>query len=299
MKISVVMTTYNGEKYLKEQIDSILLQTLLPDEIIICDDASTDGTVAILEQYKDVRGLRYVINQKQIGLIRNFKKAVSLAKEENHVALCDQDDIWLPDKLLCSVQELQMMDQSVPCMVHSDLIWIDEYENILNHSFQNERRQSDYEHNLNTLLFANFVTGCTVMMNPTLRRLFEEMPDDIKFHDAWIALAASVFGLIVEVPDPTVRYRMHGMNLSISASNKPRSRYRIIFDEVIKSLLGKDDFLELQLQTARRFYDQYSNVMDFDIRRCFEQFLLLEHKSYFYKKLAYRSIVRKFRIGRH
>lgn len=296
MKISVVMTTYNGEKYLNQQIDSILSQTLQPDEIIVCDDCSTDGTVAILEQYKHIGGFKYVVNNQQLGLIRNFKKAVSLAAKVNCVSLSDQDDIWLPDKLSRSAEVLGTLDHLLPCMVHSDLILVDEQQNVLNRSFQHERRQNGYRHNLQTLLFANFATGCTILMNPSLRMYFEEMPDTIKFHDAWIVLAASVFGMVGEIAEPTIKYRKHGGNLSIAADTKPTNRFRQILTELMKSFAGNDDFLALQFQTARCFYQMYKSMMTAETSAYFERFLTLEHKSYMYKKLAFRQTVKQFSI---
>jgi glycosyltransferase involved in cell wall biosynthesis len=295
MNISVVMTTYNGEKFLREQLDSILAQTLMPEEIIVCDDCSTDGTIAILEQYKHIRGFRYVVNEKQLGLIRNFKKVVSMAANDHYVALSDQDDIWLPEKLSLSAELLGQLEPLLPGMIHTDLIWVDEQQNVLNTSFYNERRQSNYKHNLQTLLFANFATGCTIMMNPLLRVYFEEMPDDIKFHDAWIALAAFTFGSVGEIARPTIKYRRHGNNLSIAGNTKAPNRYRQIKNEIIASLKGDEDFLALQFTTAKRFYHQYWKLMSPEIARCFEKFLSLQHQSYLYKKLAFRRTVRKFR----
>jgi glycosyltransferase involved in cell wall biosynthesis len=295
MKISVVMTTYNGEKYLREQIDSILAQTLLPEEIIICDDCSTDSTTAILEQYKHITGFRYVVNDKRLGLIKNFKKVVAMAAKDHYVALSDQDDIWLPDKLSLSAELLAQLDPLLPCMIHTDLIWVDEQQNVLNTSFHNERRQSNYQHNLQTLLFANFATGCTIVMNPLLRVYFERMPDDIKFHDAWIVLAALTFGSVGEIAKPTIKYRRHGNNLSIAANTKAPNRYKQIMNEIIASLKGDEQFLALQFNTARRFYDEYRESMRPEIARCFRKFLSLQQRSYLHKKLAFRKTVRQFR----
>ncbi|SEA99426.1 glycosyltransferase family 2 protein [Pedobacter hartonius] len=297
MKVSVVMTTYNGEKYLKQQIDSILTQTFPAEELIVCDDCSSDGTVTILEQYRQKKLLTYVVNARRLGLIGNFKKAVSMAAEKNFVALCDQDDIWLPDKLAVSLTPFERMDTKLPCLVHTDLILTDERENVLNWSFKNERGQSGYKHNLQTLLFANFVTGCTVVMNPVLRHFFTDMPDDIRYHDAWIALVAYSFGIAVEIPTPTIRYRKHDNNLSIVAGTKPRNRYRSIFNELRKSFLGKDDFLWAQFETVFKFYTQYQTRIAPDDRIYFEKFLQLRHKSYFIKKIAFGSVVRKYALN--
>jgi glycosyltransferase involved in cell wall biosynthesis len=154
MKVSVVMATCNGEKYLDLQIQSILKQTLKPDEIIVCDDVSTDGTVAILEKYRQQGQLIYVVNNYRLGFVDNFKKAVGLAATTNYVSLCDQDDEWLPDKLERSVALLEKInDNKIPCLVYSDLMLIDQNGKILNHSFRNELGQDKYQHNLETLLF--------------------------------------------------------------------------------------------------------------------------------------------------
>ena len=92
-KISVVLTTYNGEKFLKEQLDSLYNQTMLPDEIVVVDDCSNDKTVEILEKYKNTKGLRYYVNDVNIGVNKNFEKAIKLCQGD-YIALCDQDDIW-------------------------------------------------------------------------------------------------------------------------------------------------------------------------------------------------------------
>lgn len=297
MKISVVMATYNGEKYLEQQIESILSQTLFPAELIVCDDCSTDGTAAILEKYQQRQFLTYTVNPRQLGLIGNFKKAVSLAAENNYVALADQDDIWLPDKLAASAALIRNMDQSLPCLVHTDLILVDEQLKVLNPSFMNERGQHQYHHNLQTLLFANFVTGCTMLMNQELRKFFAEIPGDVRFHDAWIALAAATFGHVEEIATPMIRYRKHGNNLSIAAGTKPRNRYRSTMNEIINAVKGSDDFLIDQLETAERFYKDYHLRMEPSKRRYFEQFIALRPKPYLIKKIAYRRVVKQFAIN--
>ncbi|WP_158798501.1 glycosyltransferase family 2 protein [Pedobacter sp. L105] len=295
MKISVVMTTYNGEKYLEQQLDSILSQTLLPAELIVCDDCSTDGTVLILKKYQQKGLLTYVVNDHQLGLIDNFKNAVSLTTEMNYVALSDQDDLWLPDKLERSAELLKTLDQQLPAMVYTDLLLVDENDKVLNPSFRNELGQDKYRHNLQTLLFGNFVNGCTMLMNPALKQYFREIPNDVRLnHDGWIALAAFTFGEAKEIPLPLVRYRKHESNVSIAADTKPRNRYRSTLNEVITAVKGNDDFLSAQFETVRRFYERFSEAMTPFKRAYFEQFLQLEQRHYLIKKLAYRSIVKKF-----
>jgi glycosyltransferase involved in cell wall biosynthesis len=296
MKISVVMTTYNGARYLEEQIESLLNQSLLPDEIIVCDDCSSDGTVKILDKYQIAGKLTYYINEHQLGLINNFKKVVSLAQKSNYVALCDQDDIWLPDKLEKCAVLLENMDHNVPNMVHSDLILVNENNQLLNKSFRNEFGQDKYLHNLESLLFGNFVTGCTIVMSPQLRAFFSEIPSNVQFHDSWIALAAFSFGLVKEVPEALIRYRKHDTNLSIAPDTKPRNRYRSTLLQIFSYLRGDDDFLRDRLNSIQLFYNIYGNQLTQDKQRVFIQFLKLKGHSYFFKKLAYRRMVNRLRL---
>ena len=99
MNISIAMTTYNGAKYLKEQLDSIVEQTLLPEEIIICDDCSSDETIEIIKNHRLFNIIRLNINETRIGVVQNFIKATSLCKSNNYIAFSDQDDVWFPMKL--------------------------------------------------------------------------------------------------------------------------------------------------------------------------------------------------------
>jgi glycosyltransferase involved in cell wall biosynthesis len=296
IKIAVVMTTYNGESYLEQQIESILSQSLSPDTLIVCDDRSTDSTVEILDKYQRQGKLTYVVNAEQLGLIENFKKAVSLAPQDAYVALSDQDDQWLPDKLEQSARILlEIEDPGLPCMVYTDLMLVDETDRVLNQSFRNELGQDRYHHNLQTLLFGNFVNGCTVLMNPVLRARFAEIPGDIRLnHDGWMALQAYAFGKAQELKIPLVRYRKHNTNVSIAAGTKPRNRYRSTFQQIFNSLTGNDDFLSAQLETVTRFYQTYQTELSATNSDYFRHFMSLQNKHYILKKLAFRKTVKRF-----
>lgn len=299
MKISVVMATYNGEKYLEQQIRSILDQTLKPDELIVCDDNSTDGTINILEKYRQLSQLSYVVNTSRLGVINNFVKAVSLAVPGNYISLADQDDEWMLDKLEKSAQLLEKIDdESIPCMVYSDLMLVDRDEKLLNISFWNEvGKQEKYQHNLQTLLFSQFVNGCTTILNPALRQMFKNIPDKVHFHhDDWIAVAVFAFGKVASIKEPLVKYRKHGNNVTIKANTKPRNRYRTLKEQLFKVIRGKDDFLSIRFELARLFYDQYALAMTAEVKQCFERFIELESQSYYAKKLAFRRVVKKFQV---
>ncbi|NCD69380.1 glycosyltransferase family 2 protein [Mucilaginibacter agri] len=294
MRISVVMTTYNGAKYLEQQILSILNQTLKPVEIIVCDDRSTDGTVAILEKYQQQQRLKYFINEERLGYVRNFKKAVSLASPENYVALSDQDDEWLPEKLEKSAALLQCInDSSIPCMVHTDLFWVNADGSLINPSFRNERGQQHYELNLESLMFNSFVSGCTTLFNPELARRFADFPDDISYHDVWMALVSLTFGKAEHLAESLVRYRKHDNNASVSGDVKPKSRYKALFKQILVAIKDRSHFMRSEFNTVRKFYLLYKDQMSADKKHLFKRFLNLQHKPYIFKKLAYRKMIRK------
>ena len=114
--ISIAMTTYNGERFLREQLDSLYRQSLMPTEIIVCDDASTDSTTSILEEYKQNHGLTYFVNKARMGYNANFYQAISLC-HGNYIALCDQDDVWKEDKLLKTYQTMYLIIQHLSKML--------------------------------------------------------------------------------------------------------------------------------------------------------------------------------------
>ena len=101
--ISVVMATFNGARYLDEQLQSIVEQTILPEELIICDDGSSDNTIQIIQNYEKILPIKLIINVLRLGVAANFKKAAALAKQGNYIAFADQDDIWNLDKLASHV----------------------------------------------------------------------------------------------------------------------------------------------------------------------------------------------------
>ncbi len=285
--ISVVMATYNGERFLVKQLDSILAQTLRPAEIIVCDDRSTDNTVAILEQYRKSHGIRYYINEKTLGVVGNFKKAVSLAAEENYIALSDQDDIWLPEKLALSLNALSVIDDGKsPAMIYSDLIVVDQDDNMLSPSLNNELGFDKYQHSLSTLLFGNFVLGCTVMMNRRMRELFNDIPVGHSFnHDAWITLIAFTFGRVALVKKPIILYRKHTQNVTFSNHKKSKRINRIM--NHIRSLFLNTTFLQEQIHLLTEFHVFYKNMISEAHSKTIMNVIQLEKKSYLQKKLAF------------
>ena len=290
--ISVAMATCNGEKFIGKQIDSILAQTMQPTEIIICDDASTDNTIAILKQYEEKKLIKLYSNDRRLGVIDNFKKAVSLTSDGHYIALSDQDDIWLPQKLEQTHQQLIKIDSGMhPCIVYSDMMMIDENEQHINHSFLNELGLDKYEHSLITLLYANFVAGCTVLMNTKMRELFATIPKNKSFnHDTWIALIAFSIGKAKKLPSPFMLYRKHAHNVSF-ANHRKKSRLLKAVDH-LKSAFVQNDFLNDQIVLVKEFYKHFKDDLSEDNKKVIQQFLKHENKSSLNRKIAFELAFR-------
>jgi len=291
--VSVAMATYNGEKYLEEQLDSIHSQTLKPSEVIVCDDQSSDGTQEILEKYQQKGLIKYFVNDKRLGFIGNFKMAVSLTSPANYIALSDQDDIWLPGKIQAAAELLLKIEGTEqPAMVYSDLVLVDEEKNLLNKSFRNELGQGGYIHCLDTLLFGSFVNGCTMLMNPNMRNYFSSIPDNGALnHDTWMTLIAYTFGEVAVVPDSLILYRRHRNNATELSDFQKLGRFRRLWAEVLHSF-RKNDLFEDQISFVSEFYNTFHQELNSEQKMLIQKFLKLKGKSYLEKKIALRMFFR-------
>lgn len=291
--VTVAMATYNGAKYLEEQLDSILSQTLKPTDLIVCDDASDDRTCNILEKYQAKGLLRFYINESRLGYVGNFQKAVSHAKPDHYIALSDQDDIWLPRKLEEAMKVMLDLEENIkPAMVYSDLILVDEKGEVLNTSFRDELGQGDYMHCLDTLLFGGFVNGCTMLMNPKMREYFSAIPaGESVTHDTWTSLIAYTFGQVGTVPEALIHYRSHTNNATDLKGLNKVSRLNRIWGEMT-SAFQKNDLFEKELACVESFYEMYSEKLTPEQRRLILKFLKLKGRSYVEKKIGLRWFFR-------
>lgn len=206
-KISVAVTTYNGERFLSEQLDSLYSQTLLPDEIIVVDDCSTDGTIDILETYHKRHGLIYFQNDKNLGINKNFEEAI-LKCTGDYIALCDQDDVWWPDKIKKSYNKLKVIEKDQPSVVTSGCIMVDANLKSLTKQISENDTDSYY-----TTLFGHHSQGSSLMMNRAILKYIIPFPSDNKiFYDIFIGLSAAMIGNKYNIAEPLMFYRCHDSN---------------------------------------------------------------------------------------
>ena len=213
--LSVALCTYNGERFIGEQLQSLSMQTFLPDELVVADDGSDDRTLEIVSDFAETApfAVNIIRNKEPKGVQQNFSVA-SAAAQGDYVAFCDQDDVWLPDKLsksMTAIKQLEHLWPQQPLLVHGDLLVTDEQLRPKYRSFMSAQGLSP-EAGLDVLLVQNFVTGCTVMVNRKLLDMALPFPKYIVMHDWWLALVAAACGHIGFLHEATIYYRQHSHN---------------------------------------------------------------------------------------
>lgn len=215
MKIDILMATYNGEKYLKQQIDSILNQTFKDFNLIICDDCSNDRTWEILNEYKNKDDrVKIIRNEQNLGYNKNFEKLLGYVKEE-YFMLSDQDDFWLPNKVEESYKKITFEKLNLVC---SDLEVVDKNLNTIHPSMweywpdynikEKIKKSKDYR----SCLMTNCITGCTTIINSKMIEKILPLPGYPIIHDWWIGLVCGSNGKIGYIEKPLIKYRQHGNN---------------------------------------------------------------------------------------
>jgi len=229
ISISVALCTFNGAEFIEDQLRSILEQELLPDEIVISDDGSADGTVelarAVLEQSTSAVGL-VVTDGPQRGVTANFAHAVAQCSGDL-IALCDQDDVWHPDRLSAAVPAFD--DQSL-LLQHSDAVLVDDNSKQLGRTLleslvvsRAERQEIAAGRAFDTYLRRNLATGATVLLRRSLLESALPFPSTW-VHDEWLALIAAATGRVELLDEALIDYRQHSGNQIGVASPSPRRR---------------------------------------------------------------------------
>ena len=218
-KIDVLMATYNGEKFIRQQLDSLFRQTIQNFTLIIRDDVSSDNTLQIIESYRQKFPDRILLisdEQKNVGVTQNFNLLLEKSAAD-YIFFCDQDDVWLPSKIetsLSAIQALETVHTQTPCLVYADMKSIDEQGNIIANSVWQQLNLSPKYFTLNRLLVQNIPHGCTMLINKAMRNLVFPIPKEAILHDHWIALLAAACAKHASINEPLMLLRNHSSNIS-------------------------------------------------------------------------------------
>ena len=277
MKIEILMATYNGSRFIKQQLDSVLCQTNTNWVLKIRDDGSTDDTLALIKEYQLNYPNKIEIiddNKGNIGIVNNYSTLL-LSSSADYIMFCDQDDVWLPfkiEKTLNKMLETEKNNNGKPVLVHTDMKVVDSNLTLVSDSFFEYQNLKPCKNNINNLLVQNNVTGCTIMINKQLRDKFKlPFSSDVIMHDWFIALNAAIFGIIAFIPEATLLYRQHESN-SIGAKGYNFS-YVI---KKFKDFFINDSIKKCQLQAEKIYVDN----------EIIKSFINLRKSSFFERKTS-------------
>lgn len=279
-KIAILLATYNGEKYLPELLQSVADQSYREFCCYIHDDGSNDGTIKIIKKFcKRYPKLFVLVKGEATGgakanfiyLLRNI--------EAEYYMFCDQDDVWLSDKINHTYALMKKQNKDVPTVVYSDLQIVDSNLNLLDSSYYHYTGKDPLKNSLIELLKCNVTVGCTMMINRILREKALQISDidNIFMHDWWISLIASATGKLVYLNQQTILYRQHGDN-SVGAVKKKTtiekilqySNYRIMVEK-------KNQYVHRPIKFCR----ELENVIDgsCEYKDFIEKYALLDNCS--------------------
>ena len=277
-RVQILMSTYNGESYVGQQIESILLQDHRDWELIISDDHSLDDTYAIVESYakKDGRIRLLPLAGENVGASRNFMKLLQIA-DAPYVAFCDQDDVWLPNKLSCSLERIKELEKQgragQPYMVFCDSIVVDGSLNPIARSEFELTKVDPTRTNLRQLIARNIVPGCVQLLNKPLVDLAVMAGDskDIYAHDGWTAWVAAAFGGIGFTKEQLMLYRRHGENVTDVRKYSPISNLNPnVFKQKSQGWIKE---YRLEVVQCREFLKTYSDLLDDRERIAVQEFV--------------------------
>lgn len=206
MSVSVAMATYNGEKYIQEQIESILSQLDKDDEIVVSDDGSKDKTLEIVRGFRDAR--IKIVDGPRKGVKQNYNNAI-LNCSGDHIFLSDQDDVWLPNKVETVLDVFRKNKCS--CVVHDAEVFNSTSGKIIEPSFFAWRKSGS---GILKNIWKNTYIGCCMAFSANMKKYILPIPDNINMHDQWIGIICEKYGKSIFVSEILLRYRRHGKNQS-------------------------------------------------------------------------------------
>lgn len=288
-KICIALSTYNGERYIKEQLDSILSQSCENFIILVRDDNSNDKTLEILSSYD----IKVIDEKKNLGIKKSFAFVMQYSfknLDSDYLMFSDQDDIWDANKVKTTYQKMQELENiygmDTPLLVHGDLTVVDENLEVIASSFWKYQNIDPSKDSLNHLLLHNTVTGCTMMINRSLAEKIKNIPSEGIMHDWWIAMVASAFGKIAYIDESLMLYRQHGKN------DTGAKHYGVRY--FIKKVLTKPLF-EKYIYQSRAFLKLYGHELDEYHKSMLEEFSSFDGLS----KLQKLRVLFKYKIWKN
>ena len=264
--ISILLAAYNGEKYITGQIESLLLQTYQDFKLYIRDDKSTDSTFSIALKYASENPGKVFAesNETNTGEARFNFIEMMIDLKDDYIMLCDQDDVWQPDKIEKSLDTIQALEdkhgRDTPLLVHTDLNVVNDNLDVISSSYEKMSNKDFRKTSLSFAVTMNNAAGCTIIYNRALGNLIQAKPGFIVMHDWWLTLTAAAFGKIGVISEPTVLYRQHDDNSK--GAKKVLSPGYILF--VLKNIKTMASMINDSYKQAGSFLETFKDKLTGD-----------------------------------
>lgn len=286
--VTVMLATYNGEKYLREQFDSLIRQKGVSVKILVRDDGSKDGTISILNEYKS-KALVEWYTGKHLNVQKGYLDLLKNAPKSDYYAFCDQDDVWDDDKLLIAVTELDELNDSKPTMYYCGQRLVDEKLKLLsNHKIDNNR-------NSHTNFLISNVAGCTAVFNQKLVDAVNmASPEFILMHDSWLfKICLALGGSYYADSSCHINYRQHGNNVAglnkgLKGKIKQAKRYIEVFEIKRQCESLKKNYSEF---IVKEYADYLNDICTYD-KSLFSRIRFARRKDIDFKSLSLNLIVK-------
>lgn len=276
-QIHIVLATYNGEKYIREQIDSVLANSFSDFTIEVCDDGSTDKTKEIVNEYvKSHSNISLHENERNLGYVMNFLEGVKRSASP-YIMLCDQDDIWHADKIEKTYNKMKELEakheKGEPLLVFSDAMNFDSENGQDIGSFHKSSHLNTKKVDMGHLFMENKCIGCTVMVNRAVLKYLTVLPEQIRVHDWWLAMICSAFGGISYLDETTLQYRQHSGNMIGGSS------FKDYFKSRIADISAQRKALTLTFMQGEEFENQFGWQVNEKQRKMLHAFSSMRHAT--------------------
>lgn len=276
-RVLVLMSTYNGEKYICEQLFSLYNQRNVELDILIRDDGSNDKTIELIEQEQKNHPNITILKEENLGYAKSFWSLITVAKDNyDYYAFCDQDDIWLSDKLIAGIKKIEEIKEDIPILYTSKVISIDSNMNILsNNTFTTNRILNKYES-----FQKSVVPGCTFIFNKKAIKYLKMYNGYMESHDWASYCIINVFGKVIYDNNSYIYYRIHENN-TIGKNSKIKN-----FTNKVKRLLKKSECSRSKF--AKDFYETYyKNIVDITLKNSLNQLAYYKYSKKLKIKLLF------------
>lgn len=296
--VEILLSTFNGEKYLAAQLESIFQQDYPYWKLLVRDDGSTDGTVSILNSYSNKYPDKVTILHDadgNIGYSNSFSKLLRQSSSE-YVMYCDQDDYWSPSKIstmLTVMQAEEAKSPGMPYLVFSDLQVADSELKALSPSFLKGMHYSPHR-NMRILFLKNYVPGCNMLFNRALIKDTLKTENIIQLHDHWLIMVCSAVGKLKYIDKPLMKYRIHNSNAIgfKERYNVPAKRFTLFLKDILKYGFANKKYRNLQYSKNIQQMQNICTHLPERVSKDANAFSEIDKSSYFLRKI--KNIIKPY-----